>query len=127
MTARDTISAAERKMIDDAIAAGRVQRIPTGKSAFSEELQYCADRKRVVLKDDATRRAISSKTSAAKPIAAYDGGIENPRSRAVFERRAKVRALMATLTQTAIAERLGVSRPTIIRDMDAIRKEMQNA
>lgn len=41
---RSEIDAQERRLIDEAIAAGKVEKIPTGKSAFAEDYVWEGDR-----------------------------------------------------------------------------------
>lgn len=121
---RARIDDEERRLIAAAVAEGRVQKIPTGKSAFAEEYVWsgCEDGPgigRLDLKEPMTRQEALAKFKA-----------RNMRPRqfkadpALQARRAKVLELTNEgLSGPAIAKRLGVDPKTVKNDRKHLQKK----
>ena len=110
----DRITSVERGMIDAAIAAGKVSRIPTGHTSVSTEYVWNPKIKRVVVAN-ATPEQVVKKNSWA-----YRGG-RTP-SQAVMERKKKVLALVEEgLNTPQIAKKLGTTVVIIRGDIAAMR------
>ena len=111
----DGLSAEERRLIDEAVAEGRVQKVPQGVSSGDEEMRWNPDLKRLefVDKNAAERRrrgAIAAHWGKKKP--------GPPTSPDVLERRERVKDLVAAgKSGPEIAEATGYSQATIYQDV----------
>lgn len=111
----------ERRMIDQAVAAGKVKKIPMGVrstgcgSAFDYKYSAKENRIQTISKDN------------GKPLKMRDAyrvvaGVP-ARHKIAYDRRAKVKRMLqdGKLTYQQIADNLGVSRQTIDRDVAILR------
>lgn len=120
-----SISAADRKLIDDAIAAGKVQRIPQGRRGINSDLVWCPARNRLVYVDpNAAHMAKIEGMRFGNPANQNPFIAKRIRKKdpVVTERRARVRALIeqnksgAEIHKTLIAEGFDVSMNAVYAD-----------
>lgn len=101
----------ERRLIDEAISAGKVTRYPTGVSAIQTEFKYNPDTGRIL--------PIDPGVGGLQPMRFFGAG--QARTKVAFDRRAKVKRMMGNMTQQQMADLLGVHLMTIRKDVAIIR------
>ncbi len=114
----DVISAEDRALIDEAIAAGQVQHIPRGHSSFSDDIAW--NGRNLVYVDKAKTEALRSTSSLFNR---RSGPRKDPK---VAARRAKVRDLAQTGKNTAeIAKILGTTPSIVSNDAKVMKVTIQ--
>lgn len=107
------ITADERRMIDEAIEAGRVQRIPVGKSAFHVEYLWNNANSRLESEDAGCLSWLGQRNKRKRHYVAPD----------VAARRMRViEDVKAGMTGAEVAQKHGVSEKTIFRDVHEMAK-----
>lgn len=118
---RDTISEDERALIDAAIAAGKVQKIPTGQSAF--EINYRWDGRQLASIESEGWRAATSRKKAKIRAKQEINQAAKAKREAIAKRREVVREMSAAgKSINQIAAHLGVERSVVKNDRVAIRR-----
>ena len=102
----DELTPTERHLIDEAVAAGRVRRIPPGVSAFA--LTWDEGRRSL--------RYVDSRFAIRAP---------RPSKEVVMRRKKVIEMLGRGMTVSEIAKRHGVSVNTIHSDLRALRANAQ--
>lgn len=121
---RAEIDAEERRLIDEAVAAGRVEKVPTGRMATHTEFVWQGDADhhgigKLVPKEPMTRAEALAKFKSQNVGRRFTQA--DPR---IVHRRAEVlRLTREGYAAPVIAECLGVNAPTVKRDREHWRKK----
>jgi hypothetical protein len=100
------LSPEEQRLIDEAIQAGRVTRVPVGVSALEPEYRWC----------DKVRGLVPVEKGGASRSFGWPSR-HRPDAQAAYHRRGRVKALHAEgLRPAQVAERLGVKVQTVHND-----------
>ena len=129
------LSPDERRLIDEAIAAGRVTQCPRGASALHEEQQWCPKAKRLVAKDliglSPGQRASAHRQRIAKRVGKdmHAAAQTKTAARGVTEEVAARREMIAPMidagkTAGEIAQATGLSLHIVRNDAAAMGKKI---
>lgn len=115
MSRVDVITEEERRLIDEALAAGRVTKCPTGAMATMPELKYDPVKNRILPVNG---------SQTMQPMRFFGGTKGATQAKIAFDRRNKVKTLMQEgHTQVEMANMLGVGLATISRDVRVLKGE----